>query len=236
MLRTISILTPARKRPENILKMLESIKATQSKNHNIEVIFRADSSDEILGEEKFRMEMFSLIDTRLYINLLYGPETFPDLGILWNDCYQKSHGDILMCGGDDLVFETQNWDEKVIEAFNKYPDEIALVWGPDGAFAAQLATHPIVSRKWVETLGWFFPPIGLTYANDNFLYNLANRLNRLHFISDLSIRHQWIGSGTSDPNRDRMLSYFDKSHEILSGHIGQDCMKDAEMKLRSVMK
>lgn len=216
--------------------MLKSIKETKSGESNIEVIFRFDSSDESLADLPFREECYQLIDERLYIDFLYGPETFPDLGCLWNECYERSHGDILMCGGDDLVFETPNWDQLILVAFEKFPDEIILVYGQDGTFGSGLATHPIISRKAVETVGWFFPPIGLTYANDNFLFNLYHRLPRLHFMGELSIKHQWDGTNQDDPNYGRMGGHFDRSHALLASNEGQECMRQAEIKLRGVMK
>lgn len=218
-----------------MIRMLKSIKETQSKEFNIEVVFRVDDTDEILNESAFREEIFQMTDVRLYIQIIKGPETFPDLGCLWNECFNVCHGDILMVGGDDLIFETKNWDKILINAFDKFPDEIVLMWGSDGTFDNRLATHPIMSRKFVETVGWFFPPIGLTYANDNFLYNLMHRLNRLHFIGEMKIQHKWDGANPNDPNYGRMGEYFDRSHEILNGKIGQDCMKEAEDKLRKVM-
>jgi len=235
-LQTISILTPARRRPNNILRMLSSIKQTKSGEHNIEVIFRVDKDDELLQDKVFRGECYCLIDPRLYIQFVDGPATFPDLGCLWNECLNVCCGDILMCGGDDLIFETKDWDRLIVSAFEKFPDEIALVYGNDGNFGSSLATHPILSKKAVETVGWFFPPIGLTYANDNFIFNLYHRLPRLHFMGELSIRHQWDGTNQDDPNYGRMGGHFDRSHELLSSNEGQEWIRQAEIKLRKEMR
>jgi hypothetical protein len=216
--------------------MLESIKETQSKEHNIEVVFRVDDTDTLLNEPSFKEQIYQMTDVRFFPRFIYGPETFPDLGCLWNECFNDCHGDILMVGGDDLIFKTQDWDQMLVKTFEKYPDGIVLAWGSDGTFENRLATHPIISRKWVETVGWFFPPIGLTYANDNFLYNLMYRLGRLHFIGEMKIEHKWDGGNPEDPNYGRMGTHFDRSHEVLNGAIGQNCMKEAESKLREVMK
>jgi len=234
--KTISILTPARKRPQNILRMLDSIKNTKSDENNIEVIFRVDDTDNDLNDPSFREAVYLMTDIRLFPRIVVGPETFPDLGCLWNDCLTVSHGDIFQMGGDDLVYETKDWDRVVIAKFEQFPDGVGLIWCEDKHFSASLATHGFISKKWVETVGWFTPPIGLTYANDNFLYNLANRLRRFYFIGDVTIEHKWDGSNPNDPNYGRMGFEFDRSHEILSNNIGQDCMKEAETKLRGIMK
>lgn len=231
----ISILTPSRRRPDNIKRLLLSIGNTMSGEIPIEVTFRIDETDESLNNDEFTESIFDACKAKLTPQFLVGKETFPDLGCLWNECFEVCSGDLIMCGADDLVYDTENWDQKVVNIFNDQADKILLVYGNDGVFGTSLATHPILSRKAVEATGWFFPPIGLTYANDNFLYNLYYRLKRLHFVGELSIRHHWTGDG-EDPNYGRMGNHFDRSHAILASDMGQMCMREAEIKLREVMK
>lgn len=215
--------------------MLESIKATQSNNHNIEVIFRIDETDDLLNNRDFMLDIYQMIDLRLYIQFIVGPETFPDLGCLWNEMYPKAHGNIFQMGGDDLVYETKDWDEKIVYAFNKYSDEIVLVWGADGIHNQVLATHGFISKKWVDAVGWITPPIGLTYCNDNFVHDIAARLGRHCFLGDVMIRHLWEGGNTERPNYQRMLLNFQKDNDYFYSKAGRDIINEAADKLVAVM-
>lgn len=216
--------------------MLESIKLTKSNETNIEIIFRADETDELLNNNVFMMKCFEYIDIRLYINFLFGPETFPDLGTLWNEAYKECTGDYIQYGGDDLVYETKDWDIKVVNGFAKFSDEIVLVWASDSSFGSSLATHGFLSKKWVDTLGWVFPPNKMTYANDNMIHNIAAKLSRLFYIGEVNIKHIWDGGNREDPNYGRMGKYFQQSWDILNGEEGQGIINGAVERLRKEMK
>jgi hypothetical protein len=235
-MQTISILTPARLRPQNIKRMLESIKATMSGQNNVQVIFRIDNTDEKLNDSEFKFDCYKMINERLFINFIKGPELFPYLGPMWDDCFNVSTGEIVQYAGDDLVYETENWDLKITEAFNKYPDEIVLVWAADGIFGAGLATHGFLSRKWIETVGWVFPPCGMTYANDDAISSIARRLNRSHFIGDVSIKHLWDGGNPNDPNYSRLGGQFERSHNIFGSNECQSILTEAVNKLDQLKK
>ena len=234
-MKTISILTPVRKRPDNIRRMIKSIKDTMSYETNIQLIYRADETDELINNPDFMAECFLNIDERLYIHFLIGPETFPDLGCLWNECLEGCTGDIMQIGGDDLVYETKNWDKKIADKAGTFQDEVYLIWGADAIHNQTLATHGFVSRKWIETVGWFTPPCGLTYANDNFIHEIAARIGRHCFLGDVMIKHLWEGQNDADPNYHRMLTHFQRSNDFFYSEEGRKIIEEAAAKLRQIM-
>jgi hypothetical protein len=94
--------------------------------------------------------------------------------------------DIFFCGGDDLIFRTENWDQMVISKFDEMDDKIALLFGHD-LYQTELATHPIVHRRWVEALGYITPPYFSSDYSDTWLTELADNLGRkfkLGFINE----------------------------------------------------
>jgi hypothetical protein len=237
-MKTISILTPVRKRPENIFRMIESIKATQSQQNLIELVVRIDADDEVLNDPIFiRRLMESGRKDLLEIVMLLGPPTFPDLGTLWNDCCEYSKGDYLQMGGDDLIYRTLGWDQLVVDSFSKFPDEIVLVWAQDGGHNHVLATHGFVSRKWVQTTGWFTPRCGNTYANDDFIFAVGRETGRLCYLANCFIEHRRHFEGAeNDPNYGRMMEHFQRSQEVLHGPVGRNIIDDAVSRLRSIMQ
>lgn len=232
---TISILTPARRRPNNVLRMIYSVQETMSGKNRIEMIFRIDEADETLNNLDFLKQAYSLDNEMLDIIFIIGKETFPDLGVLWNECWEKSSGDILQMGGDDLVYSSKNWDEAVVRKSLMYPDQIYVIWGKDHQHDQLLSTHAFVSRKWCETLGWLVPPTGITYFNDNFIHGIGAAVGRLHYISDMVIMHVWRGNRPGDPNYDRMATKFQESSDYFYGPLGREIIHNAVGKLTKVM-
>jgi len=41
-----------------------------------------------------------------------------NLSQAWNACYEKSTGNIVWRGADDILFRTKDWDEMVLNRFN----------------------------------------------------------------------------------------------------------------------
>jgi hypothetical protein len=97
----------------------------------------------------------------------------------WNELYEHCCGDIVMQASDDIVFRTPGWDDVVLEAFEKYWDCIAFVFGDDGdPTHTDYGTHGFVHRRWVETVGYFVPPYFSADYTDTWLNDVADRIGR----------------------------------------------------------
>jgi len=109
----------------------------------------------------------------------------------WNDAYEWSRGDIVMQGADDIVFRTQGWDDRVRAEFEKYPDGIVMVYAEDRPIKVgwPQATHPFLSRRWVDTLGYFAAPYFKVYWSDQWTQELADRIQRKVWLEDVFIEH-----------------------------------------------
>ena len=140
----ISILCPTRKRPANLTRMVQSVRATCTLPQ--EIICWVDHDDSSYDAGQFDVT-----------HIVRGPRiTHSDY---WNALIPHAHGDLYMMCGDDCVFKTPGWDVMVEEAFAACPDKILLVFGDDGCPNGKVfATHPIVHRRWVEVVGYFSGP------------------------------------------------------------------------------
>lgn len=182
----ISILMPTRGRPDIVKRVVESIANTMSVSGKVELVLRVDEDD----QSNYTCCLDGILKTVLMIKR----PTFPDMGKMWNEAFENCTGDIIMMAGDDLIFRTQDWDLIVENEFANLPDDkIALVWGSDGGMNERLATHGFVHRKWVNIIGYFAPPYGLVYGNDDWVYLIAFGLGRLRYLPNLYIQHSPIG-------------------------------------------
>lgn len=170
----ISLLCPSRGRPSQFTRMAESAIETATYPRSIEIICYLDADDDY--------------HYPVLPNVTYTLQERCLLSEAWNRCYALAKGEILMHCGDDIVFRTDGWDEMVRDEFARWPDRIVLVQGDDLSPNREvLATHGFLHRRWVETVGYFVPPLFSSDWNDVWLTEIADMLDRrvrLDFITE----------------------------------------------------
>lgn len=170
---TISILAPSRGRPEALQAMADSVHTTA--RGPVEVLAYVDDDDpadytQVVG-----------------VRTVTGPRI--TLSACWNRLADEATGTILGMGSDDIRFRTYGWDEKVRTAFSLYADRIVFVYGRDGIHDHKLGTHGFVSRRWVDTLGYFtWPGFAADYA-DTWIHELGARTGRVVYLPDVYTEH-----------------------------------------------
>jgi glycosyl transferase/beta-hydroxylase protein BlmF len=174
----ISLLVPSRGRPQAFQQMVQSALATATHDRRVEVVARLDDDDRAINDYYWEMSPQVRFNT--------GPRML--LSDCWNECYERATGPILMHAGDDIRFTTPGWDQQVREAFAASQDKILLVQGDDlSPNREALATHGFLHRRWVETVGYFLPPLFSCDWNDVWLTEIADALERrvmLPFVTE----------------------------------------------------
>lgn len=144
----------------------------------VEIVFYLNVDDPKLPEYDFGLR-------------LTGQDAPPVLG--WNRAASVARGDILLHGGDDMIFETQDWDLKIAEAMPA--DGIGCVVTQDGR-GPESWPHYSVGRRWVTTLGYFAPPWFFFWCGDLWTTEVAKAVGRLYPI-DVMIRHSKVQDETA---------------------------------------
>jgi hypothetical protein len=193
----ISILTPTRGRPDNVKRLIDSAFSTARFPEQVEFLFYVD-----LDDDSFPVEIESS-----NVRVIRGPRMW--LSVLQNILYANCNGEIVMYSGDDLVFKTQDWDVKVVNAIEKYPDKLALVYPNDLATHGQsMAIHGFLHRNWINAVGsWVAPGRGSLY--DLWHTEVARKLGRLHYLEDVHIAHVHYRQGEG-------LATFDETYKYVS--------------------
>jgi glycosyltransferase involved in cell wall biosynthesis len=192
----ISIIIPTKNRVNNLKKVLKTLNDNTLLPKQVEVIFYVDHDDsntinfiksgeinkhlgKIPGSAIVNSDKLKLADT-------------------YNYSFKKCKGDIIMYSADDVHFKTKNWDALVREEFNRYPDKICLVFGPDGMQPnGTLATHGFLSRRAIEHIGYVHP-IGMGYNySDNWLTDMYRKLDRLVY-TPVYFEHCHWGCGKAE--------------------------------------
>ncbi|MFN3468017.1 MAG: hypothetical protein ACK4WF_10010, partial [Candidatus Brocadiales bacterium] len=128
-------------------KLFDSIMDTTANPSELEVVLYVDEDDS---------SSHSLSHPVLPIVKLIRPGN--TMGNINRACYDSCHGRYVMLLNDDVLFRTRAWDVTVLEAFARFPDDVALVYGNDLIFGRHLAAFPITSRTVCNLIGGVCPP------------------------------------------------------------------------------
>ena len=196
---TISILTPTRNRPNNCERFIKSIYNTAKNPGNIELHFYVDNDDPSL-------EAYKSLAKHCYeeYNKFYKCEfEFGEpmsVSQSWNIIATKSTSYLLIMGNDDLIYRTPEWDTRLIQnlAIKYKQDPLWVSWFNDGINADRHCAFPIISREWDDTVGYLAPGCFNFGYNDTWVFDIAKRLDRTHYIPDILVEHMHFSKGKSD--------------------------------------
>lgn len=190
----ISVLVPTRNRPDGVRRLLDSAYATAKTD--VEFVFYVDDDDDsstaIMGEYDD-------------VSITIGPRIV--LSEMWNACATLARHDVMMHCGDDIVFRTDGWDERVLDEFDQYGDKIIFVHGRDGYQDGRVGTHGFLHRNWIDAVGYFVPPYFSSDYNDLWLTEVADALHRRRYVPTIYTEHMHpvIGKGTWDQTHQERL-------------------------------
>ena len=166
-------MTPSRGRPEQLKRMASS--ARQTAKSNLEIIVWLDANDPLLTENLHVCRTEKMLYQIGPRNVIHSSR--------WDRLLPLATGELLFHANDDVVLTTPGWDELVEDYFAASGDKLWLVGGDDGYLHSEtLIPHPIVHRRWVETLGYFIPPYFDGEWGDSWASDLATRIGRLKFL------------------------------------------------------
>jgi len=186
MFTKISVLIPTRHRVGRLETLLASYARTICGSSDTELVFRVDDDDletqDYLSSQHLRNGS---------IHLVVGPrhQGYQSMPRFFNELLAASTGDVLMCGNDDMVFQTVGWPSLILSAANQYPD---------GVFDFGVSTHnethypfSIVSRKVTERLGFLWDP--RIFWGDMYLRDVMAIFGRCVMLPAVQIDHDWAG-------------------------------------------
>jgi GT2 family glycosyltransferase len=192
----LSILLPTRGRPSLVYRLFESLSQTTSDAENLEVILYLDEDDIPSHEISYPL---------LKIIKLIRP-VGKSMGKMIRECYEASQGRYIIIMNDDAVFRTKGWDLSVMEAFSRFPDDVAFVYANDLDRGRRMPTFPILSRKVCELTRGVCPDGYLNLYIDAHLLDVFNQLKRLGhdriiYLKNVIVEHMHYALGKSEHDK-----------------------------------
>lgn len=162
-----SICVPTRCRPNNIKRLAQSIYSTASVPNGIEIIYRVDSDDK---------ESQDVISASTHHYKMIVGDRLKHLSDLWDECYPHATSNRIMMCADDVIFRTGKWDNTIVDKTPNAKEKLYFIYGNDLNQCRGLATLPILSRAWIENVGYFVPKGYTCDWCDTHLHDMANKL------------------------------------------------------------
>lgn len=176
----ISILIPTRENYENIERCLSSFFNLSFNSTNFEILLGMDLDDTetILKTERLiesnKWESVRIIKTdRMYYNNFHK--------YMYN-LYENSKGSLLWLLADDVEIKSQNWDNIIINEYNKkkfFYGYISII----GHECWTFSLVPIIQKKWVDVTG----RVSENSQTDLWLGHIAEDLGIIHKINDVEV-------------------------------------------------
>jgi len=190
----ISFCCPSRGRPNLAKRLVDT--ATETQKGQTEFLFYLNDDDEKLEEYK------DLLDEKHYT---IGPNQSTCYS--WNLMCDKASHDIVMLMGDDVQVKTKDWDQLIVEQFDKYEDKILMVVPSDGRRKGTKnlgnevklwedkplpAAHFAVHKNWTNTLGYLAPAFFWHWNVDTYTQKVARKLNRCLYLPTVEFKAKKI--------------------------------------------
>lgn len=183
MKREILVIVPTRSRPDNVKRMIESWKqTTQGKSL---LLFIMDHDD--LGIHRTMKTEF-LYTPGVETATIYGERKM--MNAKHNEfClgWGKEGVEVISSMGDDCVFLTPGWEDKVLEWQREHK---GICYCNDLLQGENLPTFAFIHIDIVEALGYLAPPVLQHYYIDNYWKDLGIKLGKLKYFPEIVIEHR----------------------------------------------
>jgi hypothetical protein len=230
-MKTIAILTPTRARPGKLDRFIDSVYSTAANPDRVFCYNYIDDDD----PRHLAYEDYAKNQHDNSCNIVCEAES---VSLSWNTLalYANETNDIDMfiMGNDDLVYRTPGWDTIVESESNKFPDDIYCMWMEDLINGEKHCAFPIVSKKWYTTLGYFTPGVFNFGYNDTWVFDIAKRVGRTHFIPNAVNEHMHFTTGKStmddtyERNRTQQRGNLYEKDKIIFENTTDKRQKDAD--------
>lgn len=171
---SIAILCPTRGRPQKFKRMVESAHAT-AKHITIHAGF--------CGNDKEVYDSIPGVSEVIY------PEYLPTVH-KWNDLASKAPAKtkLFMLAADDIIFETPGWDNALLEHYEKLANKVH-VYAMQDSRKVDGTPHPIVTREYIDAMGYFLPPFFLHWYIDSWTVAIAKHNGCFSHLTDMKLTH-----------------------------------------------
>lgn len=166
----IAMLVPTRGRPEQFKRMVDSVAATADIDNVL--IFHASN-----GGDSYATRQYPIDTPTVY---------------MWNDLAKEAMKNpdvkLFMLGSDDIIFDTPGWDKALLDHYSALENKIHAYHLKDSR-DVNGTPHPLVTREYMDAMGYFGCPIFLHWFVDTWIVSVARSVGCFTHLKDCSLIH-----------------------------------------------
>jgi hypothetical protein len=169
--------------------LFDSITGTTSNLDSLELVLCIDEDD---------TESRQITHPLLSIRKIIAPRGTTGMGDIFKLCYDKNTSRYMALINDDVVFRTKNWDIKVLDAFSRFPDDMAIVYPNDLYYGKKLSSFPVISKVMCDLISEICPCSYKSHGIDSHLFDIFDRLaalgyERRKYLPNVIFEHMHYG-------------------------------------------
>ena len=181
----ISILVPSRSRSKKLDRFLNTLNINTGNKLRIEFLLLLDKDEPEFSEyEKILKKYQNNFSIKLF------RENFKTHAERNNFLAKNSNGTIIFPANDDIIIETNNWDNLIdLEAAKFKKDEPFCIWPDSGNKYPFLHCHfPIINNVWYKKLGYVASNLFNFWYLDTWICDLAKRSNKMIYVKKIKFK------------------------------------------------
>jgi hypothetical protein len=228
-----SVSIPVRNNLKGLRVTLGSFELFTSQKDKLEVILVCDNDDKDVPEY---FKLISMYSFKIIVCPVDKSDNF--CRDYYNYGLSKATGKNLMVYNDDCYMQTNHWDDIVRQkiAFNKFHDVYFVdMWDSTRnceANSVEFPRFPLISRRAVETIGFFFYPLLRMWPADYLIWQIYSYAGCVITCHEVKMQHDHNYNHETDPSKSRMLRIL---HEDEANGILPVKVDEYITKLRSAM-
>ena len=181
----ISILIPTRNRSKKLDRFLNTLKLKTSKINRIELLILFDQDEPDLKNYEQILENYSgFLEIKIFKKNL---KTHAERN---NFLAKNIQGTIIFPANDDIVIETNNWDDLLDIEVSKFKKGDPLcIWPDSGNKYPFLHCHfPIINDIWYQKLGYVGSELFNFWYLDTWICDLAKRSGKMIYAKKIKFK------------------------------------------------
>lgn len=205
-MKKFSIVMPVRNNIAGLLVTLGAFELFTSDKRGLEVFLMVDDDDKDMTSYKRLQNKYSYDVTVVEVTRT---DNFSDG--YYNLGARMSSGENIWVFNDDCYVQTNKWDKIILDKIkaNSHFNGIYMVSTMDSTFNDTPETpfprFPIISRKAVDTLGFFFVPTIRQWPADKAIYEIYHACGCIITAHEVKLQHDHNYNHNTDPSKNRML-------------------------------
>lgn len=247
---TIAMLCPTKGRPQQFKRMVES--AVEQSESNLLICVGLVDEHCTTGPEgsatntsyyddflDFACGIVDKANRRVFFRQARFPDGLPTAQ-KWNLLAEMALGNeevnLFMLAADDMVFATPLWDRALIDHYNSLENKIH-VYALRDSRDENGTPHIIVTREYIEAMGYFVPPIFLHWFVDSWTVEIAKSVGCFTHLKDYMLVHNKPsdrGEGDETHNNIRNMGWHERDKWV--AETMQHVMFHEGYRLRSVIE